>query len=207
MQVGDYIVKPSSKSAEEELIDFLKFNNFSHDYELENNPQDRECLIVVNVIRKAYFNVDAFFLPSSEVISEREFFDNVKYHPEKGVEYRVICNDELVYEGFTRCGKPYGLGIAYYPNGNVYRDGVFFIKGIVEGREYYSSGQLKFEGIWAVNRGYGPNYPVMGKYYAENGDLIFSGKFHFQKGGVGYPMMKYPRYRLEEKDRPKLEYL
>ena len=44
-------------------------------------------------------------------------------------------------------------------------------------------------------------------YYAENGDLIFSGKFHFQKGGVGYPMMKYPRYRLEEKDRPELEYL
>ena len=41
----------------------------------------------------------------------------------------------------------------------------------------------------------------------ENGDLIFSGKFHFQKGGVGYPMMKYPRYRLEEKDRPTLEYL
>jgi hypothetical protein len=34
----------------------------------------------------------------------------------------------------------------------------------------------------------------MGKYYAENGDLIFSGKFHFQKGGVGYPMMKYPKF-------------
>lgn len=207
MQLGNYIVKPSSKSAEDDLIDFLKFNNFTYNHELENNPSGREHVIVVNVIRKACFNVDAFFLPSCEAICEKEFLDKVKYHPEKGVEYKVICNDELVYEGFTRCGKPYGLGVAYYPNGNVYRDGVFYTKGIVQGKEYYSSGQLKFEGIWAVNMGYGPNYPVIGTYYAENGDLIFSGKFHVQKGGVGYPMMKHPIYRLVEPDSPELKYL
>ncbi|MBR4447203.1 hypothetical protein [Methanobrevibacter sp.] len=207
MQLGDYIVKPSSKSAEEELIDFLKFNNFSYGLEFENISSNVEHVMVVNVIRKTYFNIDEFFVPHSKAICETEFLDKVKYHPQKGAEYKVLCNDELVYEGFTRCSMPYGLGVAYYPNGNIYRDGIFYIKGIIEGREYYSSGQLKFEGKWLVNRGYGPNYPTIGNYYAEDGKLIFSGKFQVKKGGVGFPMMKYPKYRLLEKDSPKLDYV
>lgn len=207
MQLGDYIVKPSSKSAEEDLIDFLKFNNFSYNSEFENVSSNVEHVTVVNAIHKNYFNIGKFFVPYSKVISEIEFLDRVKYHPERGSEYKVLCNRELVYEGFTRCSQPYGLGVAYYPNGNIYRDGVFYIKGIIEGKEYYSSGQVKFEGKWAVNRGYGPNYPVIGNYYSEDGKLIFSGVFQVKKGGVGYPMMKYPKYRLEEKDKPKIDYI
>lgn len=204
MQLGEYIVIPTN---EEELVDFLKFNNFTYDSNSENNPLNREHVIVINVINKTYFNCDRLILPSSKRISQSEFLDKIKYHPEKGVEYRVICNDELAYEGLTRYGKPYGLGVSYYPNGNIYQEGVFYKKGIIQGKEYYSSGQLKFAGIWAFNGGYGPNYPVMGNYYDEKGDLIFSGKFEVKKGGVGYPMMKYPRYRLFEKDRPDLKYL
>lgn len=88
-----------------------------------------------------------------------------------------------------------------------YREGVFDTKGIIEGNEYYSSGQLKFAGIWKKHGAYGPKYPVMGNYFSEDGDLIFSGKFDVKRGGVGYPMMKYPKYRFEEKDRPKIDYL
>ena len=65
----------------------------------------------------------------------------------------------------------------------------------------------KFEGIKNVNGGYGPNYPVRGNMYDRNGDLIFSGRFEYQKGGVGFPMMRYPRYRFEEDDAPKIKYL
>ena len=209
MQIGDYIIKPSSKSSEQNLMDFLKFNSFSHDSRFENHPiETRELVIVVNVINRTYFNIDKFFVPSDKIISEAEFLNGINYCQEKNIEYEKIYNDEgMVYEGYVRCGKPYGLGIAYYPNGNIYREGVFDIKGIIMGKEYYSSGQLKFVGIWRKNMGYGPNYPILGNYYSENGELIFSGKFEVKKGGVGYPMMKYPRYKFEEKDRPEIEYL
>ena len=93
------------------------------------------------------------------------------------------------------------------PNGKKYKEGVFGRKGLVEGKEFYSNGQVKFEGIINVNGGYGPNYPVRGNMYDRNGDLIFSGRFEYQKGGVGFPMMRYPRYRFEEDDAPKIKYL
>ena len=113
----------------------------------------------------------------------------------------------MIYEGYTVLEKPYGLGTAYYSNGNKYREGVFGRKGLLEGKEFYSNGQLKFEGTMFANSGYGPNFPNIGNLYNEEGKLIFSGKFEWKKGGVGYPMMKYPRYRFEEKDRPEIQYL
>ena len=58
------------------------------------------------------------------------------------------------------------------------------------------------------NGSYGPNYPLFGNYYSREGELIFSGKFEVKKGGVGFPMVKYPKYyRFNEKDRPEIEYL
>ena len=206
VQVGDYVIKPSSKSNEEKLIEFLEFNNFYHDSRFENNPLNREHVTVVNVVNRTYFSIDKFFLPS-ETISEIEFLNKINYYPDEDIVHEKLYNDELVYEGYTRCGKPYGLGVAYYPNGNKYREGVFDRKGIIEGKEYYSSGQIKFAGIWRRNSAYGPNFPILGNYYSENGDLIFSGKFEVIRGGVGFPMMKYPRYRFEEKDRPEIKYL
>ena len=32
-------------------------------------------------------------------------------------------------------------------------------------------------------------------------------KFEYVRGGVGFPLMRYPRYKFEEKDKPKFEYL
>lgn len=207
MQVGDYAVKPSSSSAEDDLIDFLRFNNFTHLSSFEDDGTKAQKAMVVNVVNKTYFRIDEHSI-SCEKISERQFLDKINYRQDEKIEYAVLYDDDsLAYEGLTLRGKPYGLGVAYYPNGNVYRDGVFDIKGIIEGREYYPSGQLKFAGIWAKNSGYGPNYPKIGRYYSQDGDLIFCGKFEVKKGGVGYPMMRYPKYRFEEKDSPKIEYI
>lgn len=35
MQTGDYVVKPTDKKAEEELIEFLKSNDFTYKSEFE----------------------------------------------------------------------------------------------------------------------------------------------------------------------------
>ena len=207
MQIGDYAIKVSSVSTEEELIDFLKFNNFRHCEQFDNCPSKDEHLMVVNVINRIYFRISKFYI-SCETLTESQFLDKVNYDEDENIEYKILYDgDNLAYDGLTLRGSPYGLGVAYYPNGNKYREGVFDAKGIIEGKEYYSSGQLKFAGIWRKNGGYGPNYPVMGNYFSEDGDLIFSGKFEVKRGGVGYPMMKYPKYRFEEKDRPKIDYL
>ena len=99
------------------------------------------------------------------------------------------------------------FGVAYYSNGNKYREGIFGRRGMIEGKEFYSNGKIKFEGILKYP-GYGPIYPTMGNLYNEDGELIFSGKFEVKKGGVGFPMVKYPKYyRFNEKDRPEIEYL
>lgn len=114
---------------------------------------------------------------------------------------------EPVYEGYTTLDKPYGLGVAYYSNGNKYREGVFGRKGLLEGKEFYSDGRVKSEGTMIANNGYGPNFPKMGNLYNKDGNLIFSGKFECKKGGVGWPMIKYPSYKFEEGDKPKIKYL
>ena len=36
MQIGDYLIKPTSDSAEKKLIDFIKFNGFKHAFKFEN---------------------------------------------------------------------------------------------------------------------------------------------------------------------------
>lgn len=95
MQVGDYVIKPSSKSNEEMLFEFLEFNNFSHDHNFENNPLNREYVIVVNVIKRTYFIIDKFFL-AADAISEIEFLSQINYFPEKEIEYEKLYNDELV---------------------------------------------------------------------------------------------------------------
>ena len=132
-----------------------------------------------------------------------------KINYEKYSIYKKLFSDDdkLVYEGYTILDKPFGLGVAYYSNGNKYREGIFGRRGMIEGKEFYSNGKIKFEGILKYP-GYGPIYPTMGNLYNEDGELIFSGKFEVKKGGVGFPMVKYPKYyRFNEKDRPEIEYL
>lgn len=106
---------------------------------------------------------------------------------------KIYNGDVLVYEGVTRSGKPYGEGIAYYKDGRVFQKGIFGIKGLVNGCEYYPGGQIKFDGEYVVNPGYGPNYPLRGKLYSPVGKLIFSGNFKVERSGLGYPKIIKPK--------------
>lgn len=207
MQAGDYAVLSTCIRDENCLINFLKKNGFEYEKYFENNPLDREYLIVINVIHRTYFKIDKYYLPSAEKLSEKEFLDKINY--DKYSIHKKIYTEsgEPVYEGYTTLDKPYGLGVAYYSNGNKYREGVFGRKGLLEGKEFYSDGRVKSEGTMIANNGYGPNFPKMGNLYNKDGNLIFSGKFECKKGGVGWPMIKYPSYKFEEGDKPKIKYL
>lgn len=121
---------------------------------------------------------------------------NGKLHYETG---------ELKYEGFYSPFKhapekfePMGKGIHYFKNGLIYREGVFQHGGLLEGKEYYPSGRLKFNGRFndrsKDKRGYyGPTYPIFGKFYDEDGSLIYEGEFQVQHcGTIGYPHVVLP---------------
>ncbi len=85
-------------------------------------------------------------------------------------------NGKLMYEGFTKGGKPFGAGTSYYSNGKKCQEGVFDSKGLVYGREYYKNGRLRFEGAYRQNKGYGPNYPAFGSCCDEDGNEYFYGE-------------------------------
>ena len=124
--------------------------------------------------------------------------------------WKQIKNEDgvLLYEGFTMFDKPYGKGKTFFSNGNVYQDGQFSIKGLIDGKEYYPSGQLRFEGTYTINKAYGPNFPVRGKCYDENGKLYHNGKIHCSFGGVGYPTVRFPtKYGpIPQSDKPDVDY-
>lgn len=200
MQTGDYILKPST-----ELTDFLQANKFKHRAMFDDNPLECEYVLVVNAIDRTYACIDKFYIAKS--ITLKEFYDEINYL--KQSKYEKLYNDDgLLYEGYTINGKPYGLGVLFFDNGEIYREGVFDFKGIRMGREHHYNGRVKFEGTWTINHGYGPNAPRIGNVYDEDGKLVFSGKFVIKKGGVGWPMIKYPRcYRNIEKKSPKIDYV
>ena len=64
--------------------------------------------------------------------------------------------------------------------------------GELDGREYYPNGHVRFEGVYRLTRGYGPNAPEYGTWYSENGEILFRGRFQINYGGVGYPMVVCP---------------
>lgn len=207
MQLGDYIIKPDCKRDENKLINFLKFNNFRYCKRFEYNPIDNDYLIVVNVIHRYYFEIDKYFL-TGEKLSIEEFFEKIHYYENgKVVHKKLFSNDKLLYEGYTVNDKPYGLGTLYFENGTKYKEGIFDIKGIIEGKEYYPKDQVKFEGTWSITTGYGYNAPYKGSLFNEKGKLIFSGKFEINKCGVGAPMIRYPTYGRDPENRPKIEYI
>lgn len=119
-------------------------------------------------------------------LTEIEFLNQINYYPEGDIIHRKLFSDDegLLYEGYTVNNKPYGLGTVYFANGNKFREGIFDIKGLAEGKEYYPNGNVRFEGYWQINTAYGPNYPVLGSLYNEKGQLMFSGKFEVKRGGV-----------------------
>ena len=99
----------------------------------------------------------------------------------------------LVYEGFaSEDNVPTGAGTAFFSNGNRYQEGIWGEKGLLTGREYYPTGQLKFEGVYMLNPRYGPNYPVYGRFFSEKGILVFDGRFKTWRSGVGWPSVMEP---------------
>ena len=114
---------------------------------------------------------------------------------------------DLLYEGFTVNGKPYGSGTSYFPNGQKYQEGVFDIKGLLYGREYFPSGLLRFEGMYRLCTGYGPNYPVYGNCYDADGKKYYSGEIKIRFGGVGYPSVVEPSEfgPVAQRERPSID--
>lgn len=106
---------------------------------------------------------------------------------------KIISEDgKLMYEGFTKDGKPFGSGTSYYANGNKCQEGIFGAKGFLYGRVYYQSGIVRFEGAYRHNKGYGPNYPVFGSCYDEEGNEIYYGELAVRKSGMGMPSIVKP---------------
>lgn len=122
--------------------------------------------------------------------------------------WKQIRNEEgvLLYEGYTLLNKPHGTGRSFFSNGNVYQEGDFCIKGLINGKEYYPSGDLRFAGSFRINKAYGPNYPVNGKCYDTNGQLYYEGQIHCSFGGVGYPSVIFPEEYgpIVQKNKPDL---
>ena len=114
----------------------------------------------------------------------------------------------LLYEGFTLFNKPYGNGRTFFSNGNVYQEGEFGIKGLLKGKEYYSSGKVRFEGTFKICYGYGPNFPVEGKCYNEKGELYYEGEISCSFGGVGYRTVRIPAEYgpIPQTDKPDICY-
>ena len=99
----------------------------------------------------------------------------------------------LVYEGYTYEGKACGKGKSYWENGNLYQEGEFGIKGLVNGTEYYPNGRPRFIGRFQVWTAYGPNPPEKGQFFDPEGNLVYEGKFSVSGlGGVGYPKVLIP---------------
>ena len=108
--------------------------------------------------------------------------------------WEKLCdeNGTLVYEGFTVDHKAFGPGRSFYPDGTPRMEGIWGIKGLLNGREFYPNGRIRFEGVYQLNQAYGPNEPVFGSFYTQDGKLQFCGQFKIHHGGVGYPMVKIP---------------
>ena len=107
---------------------------------------------------------------------------------------RIFSDDgTILYEGEVLNGKPYGVGITYWENGNKYQEGIFDIKGLVYGIERYPNGNVRFKGVYEINRGYGPNYPIYGECFNEDGVMIYKGKLEISKSAIGYPFIKEPK--------------
>ena len=197
-----YYVKASSDEAKLKLVRFLNENGFEF-------ITDSGVLLFIDVVDKTcrFLTIDE--AESSKIISESKFYDKVNYYPRGRIVRKEIFSDDgkLAYEGYTLDNAPYGFGKAFFADGSIYRDGIFDMKGIVQGKEYYPSGHLRFEGQWCLTGGYGPNVPCEGSAYDEDGKLIYSGKFEIKRGGVGWPMILNPKgFKAEQKERPKIEY-
>ena len=107
-----------------------------------------------------------------------------------------ILDDEghLIYEGHLIDNMAFGSGTSYYPDGRICQEGLFGSKGLICGRDYYGNGQVRFEGTFQYNSGYGPNWPIFGAWYDHDGVLKYYGPFKVigRGGSVHMPQVLEP---------------
>ena len=204
MHDGYYLVKLTCDENKNDLKRFLRDNGFKESYSNDNLD-----FLLIDIFEKTFKSSDK--CPKVKITyDEMGFYGEVNYVPAYEIKRKRLFDDEgnLLYEGNTFCDKPYGLGTVYFKNGNKYQEGIFDVKGFTCGREYYPNGQIRFEGKYDVCSGYGPNYPVRGRVYDENGNLKFAGSFKIVRTGLGYPMIKNPNgYKIFQENHPKYKWL
>lgn len=92
--------------------------------------------------------------------------------------------------------KSYIRGQVYFHSGILWMEGEFQRGGLRKGNEYYPSGQLMFSGEYndrETGSYYGPPYPLCGKFYTEDGTLVYNGKVQrVSHGSLGYPYIRLP---------------
>ena len=110
----------------------------------------------------------------------------------------------LGYEGYTLDHKAFGAGRTFRRDGTLRTEGVYGLKGLLCGREYYPNGRIRFEGSLRLNQAYGPNFPEFGSWYDEDGKLLFRGKFRFSRSSLGWPTAEEPEgFRWDHGSLPK----
>ena len=118
------------------------------------------------------------------------YIDVEKLAPQMAEEGKLYDDEgRLQYKGQLLLGKPFGAGKSYWPDGTIYQEGTFGIKGLLRGKEHYPNGQVRLDAFFRTNHSFGPNIPEGGRYYARDGRLVFEGHFPVRCGGVGYPYM------------------
>ncbi len=89
--------------------------------------------------------------------------------------------------------------VEFYPDGKVEKVGFAVKAGLCEGRVYYPSGSLQYEGSF-FKKGelpgssyYGPTFPTQGKFYSESGELVFEGCPTIKRiGNASWPVVVVP---------------
>ena len=198
MKKGYYYIRPTSQEARIELINYLEEHGFTYAHRsTRESTIESPFPVLIEVIPKTVTHIHQAAIAACTVkvlISEEEFYQKFEADPQNLIVWKKLYSEEqeLVYEGYTYKNHPYGAGTAYFPDGTKYQEGVFDVKGLVYGREYYSNGKPRFEGAYEINRAYGPNMPIYGKHYKEDGELVYSGTFKLKYGGIGYPSVIVP---------------
>ena len=101
-------------------------------------------------------------------------------------------NGAPAYEGLGSRRFPMGEGKAYFADGTVYQEGLFDGMGLLCGREYYPSGALRFEGLYAHQKCCGPNCPQWGSFYEEDRSLRYTGPIQVETGSPHCPVVTVP---------------
>ena len=215
MKEEHYLVKPTSEIARIDLVRFLDYRGFEfiHGADWGSMVGSPYPIIIDIGLKTAYHLTCAAFAAAAvdHLIPETEFYKEYGLYLDSRSMFKRLYDNQgnLLYEGYTLNEAPYGAGTVYYANGNKYQEGRFDIKGLLEGREYYPDGHIRFQGIFRIHDAYGPNAPVYGKFYDESGKLIYDGKFEVRSGGVGYPTVKKPESfgSIVQNGRPKYRFL